>query len=88
MARLFDTGHRKLEDAGLIDMGARMYDPLSARFITPDSVVPDPMGTQSWARYVYVENNPVNLTDPSGHMPGWMRRQMNVHWSSLCANVK
>ncbi|MEM9774924.1 MAG: RHS repeat-associated core domain-containing protein [Chloroflexota bacterium] len=37
------------------------------RFLTPDTIVPEPANPQSWNRYSYVHNNPINLVDPSGH---------------------
>ncbi len=56
-------------DAGLYDYGARWYDPRIGRFLTPDSIVPEPGNPQTLNRYSYVNNNPTNLTDPSGHCP-------------------
>jgi hypothetical protein len=38
--------------------------------MSADSVVPNPNDTYSYDRYAYVRNNPVNLTDPSGHFWG------------------
>ena len=61
------TGHAEQETAGLIYMNARMYDPLSGRFVSADPIVPEPFSTDGWSRYVYVGNNPVGYTDPSGH---------------------
>jgi RHS repeat-associated protein len=66
------TEHRfldKSEDStGLDAVGARYYDPVTARFVTPD-----PMGDvahpQSFARYSYAAGNPVTFSDPSGLMP-------------------
>ena len=45
---------------------ARSYASTQGRFLAPDpleGVVGDP---QSWNRYAYVENDPINLSDPSG----------------------
>lgn len=45
---------------------ARDYASTQGRFLSPDplqGVVGDP---QSWNRYAYVENDPINLSDPSG----------------------
>jgi hypothetical protein len=48
-------------------MNGRVYDPLLARFGTPDPMTEDPFSTQGWNRYTYVGNSPVNFTDPSGY---------------------
>jgi RHS repeat-associated protein len=53
---------------GLYYYGARFYDPSLGRFASPDSVIPDPGNPQSWDRFAYSSNNPVNYTDPTGHM--------------------
>ncbi len=60
------TGQR-LDDTGLMHYGARYYSPSLARFISPDTVVPQPENPQAWNRYSYVVNNPLKYTDPSGH---------------------
>jgi hypothetical protein len=49
-------------------MNARYYLPQIGRFVSPDSIVPDPANPQSFNRYAYVRNNPINLSDPTGHM--------------------
>ncbi len=46
---------------------ARHYDPLVGRFISADTIVPDPANPQNLNRYSYVTNNPIRYTDPSGH---------------------
>jgi len=51
---------------GLMDYHARFYDSALARFIQPDSIIPDG-NPQSLNRYSYVGNNAINATDPSGH---------------------
>ncbi len=66
------TGHRMNNtgnDLGLIYMNARYYLPEVGRFIRPDTIVPEPANPQSFNRYTYTLNNPVNFTDPSGHDP-------------------
>ncbi|MBV2155147.1 ricin-type beta-trefoil lectin domain protein [Kitasatospora sp. SUK 42] len=61
-----DTG------SGLNLLGARNYDATLGRFLSADPLLasgnPDQMGG-----YTYGNNNPVNLTDPSGLIPGWMK---------------
>lgn len=57
------------EDTGLYYYGARYYDPQLARFIQPDTVIPDLSNPQSFNRYSYALNNPLKYTDPSGHAP-------------------
>lgn len=34
----------------------------------PDNIIPDPYKSQSYNRYSYVGNNPVNHSDPTGHL--------------------
>jgi hypothetical protein len=47
--------------------GARYYDANIGRFISPDSIVPNPANPQSLNRYSYCLNNPLKYIDPSGH---------------------
>jgi hypothetical protein len=46
-----------------------VYNPTIGRFLSPDPYVPDPSNTQSWNPYSYVENRPLDFTDPSGFVP-------------------
>ena len=48
-------------------MGLAGTTPFTGRFISPDSIVPEPGNPQSLNRYAYVNNNPLRYTDPSGH---------------------
>ena len=54
-------------ETGLYNYKARLYDPSIGRFITPDSIIPDPYDPQSLNRYSYCRNNPLIYVDPSGH---------------------
>jgi RHS repeat-associated protein len=55
-------------DIGLYNYGARLYDPLIGRFISPDTIVPYANDPQTLNRYSYVNNNPLIYTDPSGNI--------------------
>ena len=47
------TGHEHLDEFGLINMNARLYDPLLGRFLAPDPIVQSPFFSQSYNRYTY-----------------------------------
>ncbi|MBE7435982.1 MAG: hypothetical protein HS100_18845 [Anaerolineales bacterium] len=60
-------------DFGLMYYNARWYDPALGRFAQADSIVPPGvhphfMGAGGLDRYAYVNNSPMNYTDPSGHI--------------------
>ena len=61
------TGQELDPETGLYFYNARYYNPTLGRFLSPDSIVPEPGNPQSLNRFSYVENNPVNRIDPSGH---------------------
>jgi RHS repeat-associated protein len=63
------TGHEHDREQGLINMRGRLYDPAIGRFLTADPYVTNPLNSQGWNRYAYVENNPLNFVDPSGFGP-------------------
>ena len=60
------TGHEHLTDFGLINMNARLYDPVIGRFLSPDPYVQDPESTQGFNRYTYCLNNPLVYIDENG----------------------
>ena len=66
--------------AGAIS-NARYYDPVLARFIQPDDIIPVLFNPQSYNRYSYVLNNPLRYTDPSGHEP--YRYQITTYQGGL-----
>lgn len=60
------TGHEHLEMFGLINMNARLYDPVLGRFLSPDPILQVPEFSQSYNGYTYALNNPLLYTDPNG----------------------
>lgn len=60
------TGHEHLQQFGLINMNARLYDPALGRFLSPDPYVQSPDFTQNYNRYSYCLNNPLKYTDENG----------------------
>ncbi|WP_437528767.1 FG-GAP-like repeat-containing protein [Sorangium sp. So ce726] len=67
--RLGLTGHEHDDELGLINLKGRIYDPKLKRVLTPDPVVSAPLFGQSYNRYSYVLNDPLNLVDPTGYEP-------------------
>lgn len=59
-------GHEHLPWFGLINMNARLYDPVLGRFLSPDPYVQMPDFTQNFNRYSYCLNNPLKYVDKDG----------------------
>jgi hypothetical protein len=49
-------------------MNGRVYDPVVARFLSPDPYIQAPGMPQNYNGYVYALNNPLVYTDPSGEI--------------------
>ena len=58
---------QKLDGSGLMFYNARYYDPTIGQFVSPDTLVPDPLNPMAYNRYMYVLGNPLNLVNPSGY---------------------
>jgi RHS repeat-associated protein len=58
--------HEHIDEMGIINMNGRIYDPLIGRFMSADPYIQARSDLQSYNRYAYVRNNPLNKTDPSG----------------------
>jgi RHS repeat-associated protein len=63
------TGQLAEPSLGLYDYRARFYDPTLARFISADTIVPEPANPQSLNRFSYALGNPLKYRDPGGHTP-------------------
>ncbi|HBJ07523.1 MAG TPA: hypothetical protein DDY73_00825 [Coprobacter fastidiosus] len=64
------SGHEHIREFGLINMNARLYDPLTGRFLSPDPYISDPDNPLAYNRYAYALNNPIQFNDPSGEFLG------------------
>lgn len=69
LSRYLYTGQEADGETGLYYYGARFYDPVLARFVQPDSLLPDLYDPQLLNRYSYVVNNPIKYIDPTGNWP-------------------
>ncbi len=81
------TGHEHDDGFGLINMRGRTYDPAMRRMMSADPFVVDPFGSQSYNRYSYVENDPLNMIDPTGYQMSpadQMARRPRMPNSEVC----
>ncbi|MEV7601658.1 polymorphic toxin-type HINT domain-containing protein [Kitasatospora sp. NPDC089797] len=62
------VGGTKDDATGLTNLGARQYQPTTGRFLSVDPLI-DLADPQQWNPYAYSNNNPVNLSDPTGLAP-------------------
>ena len=73
----FFTSYDRDSESGLDYALARYYDSRTGTFCSADPLAGDPSDPQSWNRYPYGRNDPINMTDPSGK--SW--------WSSLLIDI-
>lgn len=61
--------HRRAARSGdrLLYLHARYYDPVIGRFLSPDTLDPIETGVGT-NRYAYADNDPINKSDPNGHI--------------------
>ena len=74
------------DDTGLDYLRARYYDSQGGTFLTEDSYPGEDTDPLSQNRYSYVQNNPINYTDPSGHFwnsikKGWNYVKSGLNWA-------
>jgi len=61
------TGHEHYPELKIINMNARLYDPVIGRFFSPDNTVYNSEFTQDYNKYSYARNNPLKYIDPDGN---------------------
>lgn len=65
-------------ETGLYVTGTRYYNLELCRFINTDSVIAGTGGSiQGYNMFAYCFNNPVNMSDPSGNWPKWVKEIAN-----------
>lgn len=66
----FFTSYDRDSESGLDYALARYYDSRTGTFCSADPLAGSPDDPQSWNRYPYGRNDPIDVTDPSGK--GWV----------------
>ena len=75
---LMYRGYYYDKDLGLYYVSSRYYDPEIGRWINVDSVIADVGGSiQGYNMFAYCFNNPINMSDSSGHWPQWIKDAAN-----------
>jgi RHS repeat-associated protein len=86
------TNHEHLDEFALINMNARLYDPVIGRVLSPDNLIVLIDNSQNYNRYTYCFNNPLKYSDPTGNWGGWddlaaitIGASVNVytHWDKI-----
>jgi RHS repeat-associated protein len=73
---------------GLVYLNARYYDPLVARFVSPDPLM-NPTDPKTLDPYRYADNNPISYTDATGlfSCPTWMPKGVCDEYNDAAAKV-
>lgn len=59
--------HENIDDECVVHMEGRVYDPEMGRFLSADPTMQDPISTQGYDRYGYIQDNPLSGIDPDGY---------------------
>lgn len=84
--KIESTDYERDSASGLDYALARFYDSRLASFCSADPVegrIGDP---QSWNRYVYARNDPINVTDPGGRFWGILLTSSSMRLERLPHN--
>ena len=80
------AGYQYDPQTGLYYLDARMYDPITARFLQQDTYTGEYNDPLSLNLYVYCKNNPMTYSDPTGHDS--IAANAQVHDVSSYLNVR
>ena len=78
-------------DLGLYYLQSRYYDPETGRFVNADDVGTVSNSLQGFNLYAYCNNDPVNMSDPDGHLPKWLSdigNKIKSAWNSAVSWAK
>ena len=65
-------------DTGLVQLGARTYDPVLTQFSNKD-------GVSAANLYLYAQADPISYVDPTGHLPKWFQEAAHIAGLALAA---
>jgi RHS repeat-associated protein len=67
-------GYRYDTETGLYYLNSRYYNPEIGRYLNADNIGGKVGELGSHNMFAYCLNNPVNMDDPSGHWPKWLKK--------------
>jgi RHS repeat-associated protein len=87
------TGQISEEQLGIYFYNARYYDGFLARFISPDTFIPNTGKPADWDRYAYASNSPIVYSDPGGHCynrdsNGNLTARCQAYWEQYTSFIK
>ena len=76
-------------ETGFYYVSSRYYDPEIGRYLNADSVIAGVGGSvQGYNLFAYCFNNPVNMSDSSGHWPKWIKEAASWVNNNIIQPVK